>query len=249
MTLSRRSRLRRTAGGVATLLFADIFKVIPIRKALGATYQVAPPYRPENDGWSHCRCTNCVHASAAMLRSTITEDGCNNSGAWWRLRYNIHKWSLTCGPSSVHYCGASTGSCSTMWCPDAGLVDTDMGWVRDALQDNADGCGVDSIDWESSGCATSFFFSRLCSSGTYCGWSAIVFGRNSYGKPCPNGYSGDHAVYVPKGNSDGSQYYVYDPNAPSCSPMWWTQSQLQQFAWHWENRTSQLIYCILGRAV
>lgn len=255
MTMSRRTLLRRGVSIAGSLAFADVLGLNRVVRTLAATNQQPPlNYLSQFDG-TYCCCSNCSPASAAMLRSTQSNNLHNPSSASLRLWYNYQAYPLTapCGPSSHPCYNASTGkgcpdtsgTCGSQYCPDAG---TDPYYVWQALEHPRDSNDVYPTDWENTGLNWSYFTSLVEPSG---GWSAIVLGAQEYNlHNCDPGSSGGHSIYVLKADSSGANFYVYDPdNWNHCSqPLWWSASDLQTFAYHYsgQNGTGR-VYCIVGQ--
>jgi hypothetical protein len=246
MTLSRRSVLRRTAGVAASFLFADVLGLDRISAVLAST-QYPPVYRSQLDG-SYCCCANCTPTSGAMLRSSMTNEGCNPSGASVRIWYNrkVPEWGGASCPTGTNNCSCHTGGTCTGNCPDYGVDTNHAQYMVTALNTANDGCTTQhSVELE-PGISWSYFASLLVPTK---GWSAMVNGvmSSSTGHDCDPGCPSPcwHTVFVLKSDGSGN-YQVYDPdNANGCSQyQWWTTSQLQDFAYPYAG--TGYVYCYVG---
>ncbi len=244
--LSRRSLLRRTAKVIGTLAFADVLGLEWPAVAFGTTYQVSPQYRTQFDG-SYCCATNCLMASGAMLRSTVSQNSYNPSSASVRMWWNHYNYGNNCAPGSYSMRCTVSDTCSkppySYLCPDNPAVGTPMSSAFNALLHPEDGGGTYNVHLYNQLSWTNFS-NDLKPAG---GYSAVVVGNYAQDPHQCDSFTGGHAVYVLGCDATGSSFTVYDPdNAYGCSqPISWTAAQLAAFTASYAG--SGWVACILGR--
>ena len=243
--ISRRQLIRRGAGVAGSLLFADILGIDRVLRARATGYQQPPyAYRSQFDG-SYCCSINCGMAAGAMMRSTMSGQSKNPTGASVRMWWNHYHYGSNCVNGSYVQGCSTSDTCAGLGyhCPDNS---TPVPNVYYALLNPEDGGGPYNVGYYNLSWTN--FVNDMKPSG---GYSGVVSGIESQvpasGK-CTN-FAGSHSVYVLGCDSTGSSFTVYDPDneiLPCSMPKTWSAATMQVFTAAYAG--AGWVNLVLGRA-